>query len=402
VKYDRILIRYGELSTKGRNRKHFITHLKRNIREVLKEFKDIHIQGGHDRMYILLNGEDSNPIIQKLSTVFGIQSFSLAVRSERNLQDIQQVGLSLVKQIFKPGNTFKVTTRRGDKSFEYDTNDINHAVGGHILQNIEDIKVDVKNPDINLLVDVRPDAIYLPCDIIQGAGGLPVGSSGKAMLMLSGGIDSPVAGYLTMKRGVQIEAVHFQSPPYTSERAKQKTIDLAKKISAYSGYVKMHFVPFTKIQETIRKHIPEGYTMTATRRMMLRITDEIRRKNDGLAIVTGESLGQVASQTLESMLAINDVTVTPILRPLISMDKLEIIDIAKKIDTFEISSLPYEDCCTIFTPPSPKTRPKLSKIQYYESDFDFGPLLEEAVNNVETIIVNNEDSIENEEFADLL
>jgi len=402
VKYDRILIRYGELSTKGRNRKHFITHLKRNIREVLKEFKDIHIQGGHDRMYILLNGEDSNPIIQKLSTVFGIQSFSLAVRSERNLQDIQQVGLSLVKQIFKPGNTFKVTTRRGDKSFEYDTNDINHAVGGHILQNIEDIKVDVKNPDINLLVDVRPDAIYLSCDIIQGAGGLPVGSSGKAMLMLSGGIDSPVAGYLTMKRGVQIEAVHFQSPPYTSERAKQKTIDLAKKISAYSGYVKMHFVPFTKIQETIRKHIPEGYTMTATRRMMLRITDEIRRKNDGLAIVTGESLGQVASQTLESMLAINDVTVTPILRPLISMDKLEIIDIAKKIDTFEISSLPYEDCCTIFTPPSPKTRPKLSKIQYYESDFDFGPLLEEAVNNVETIIVNNEDSIENEEFADLL
>ncbi|PKR84315.1 tRNA uracil 4-sulfurtransferase ThiI [Heyndrickxia camelliae] len=402
MKYDRILIRYGELSTKGRNRKHFITHLKRNIREVLKEFKDIHIQGGHDRMYILLNGEDSNPIIQKLSTVFGIQSFSLAVRSERNLQDIQQVGLSLVKQIFKPGNTFKVTTRRGDKSFEYDTNDINHAVGGHILQNIEDIKVDVKNPDINLLVDVRPDAIYLSCDIIQGAGGLPVGSSGKAMLMLSGGIDSPVAGYLTMKRGVQIEAVHFQSPPYTSERAKQKTIDLAKKISAYSGYVKMHFVPFTKIQETIRKHIPEGYTMTATRRMMLRITDEIRRKNDGLAIVTGESLGQVASQTLESMLAINDVTVTPILRPLISMDKLEIIDIAKKIDTFEISSLPYEDCCTIFTPPSPKTRPKLSKIQYYESDFDFGPLLEEAVNNVETIIVNNEDSIENEEFADLL
>ncbi|MGV3464783.1 MAG: THUMP domain-containing protein, partial [Heyndrickxia sp.] len=180
MNYDRILIRYGELSTKGRNRKHFITHLKRNIREVLKEYKNIHIQGGHDRMYILLNGEDSNPIIEKLSSVFGIQSFSLAVRSDRNLQDIQQVGLSLVEQIFKPGNTFKVTTRRGDKSFEYDTNDINHAVGGHILKNIENIKVDVKNPDINLLVDVRPDAIYLSCDVIYGAGGLPVGSSGKA------------------------------------------------------------------------------------------------------------------------------------------------------------------------------------------------------------------------------
>lgn len=402
MNYDRILIRYGELSTKGRNRKHFITHLKRNIREVLKEFKNIHIQGGHDRMYILLNGENSTPILEKLSAVFGIQSFSLAVRTEKTIQDIQQVGLSLVEQIFKPGKTFKVTTRRGDKSFEYDTNDINHAVGGHILKNIENIKVDVKNPDINLLVDVRPDAIYLSCEVIQGAGGLPVGSSGKAMLMLSGGIDSPVAGYLTMKRGVQVEAVHFQSPPFTSERAKQKTIDLAKKISAYSGYVKMHFVPFTKIQETIHKQIPEGYSMTATRRMMLRITDEIRRRNDGLAIVTGESLGQVASQTLESMIAINDVTTTPILRPLISMDKLEIIDIAKNIDTFDISSLPYEDCCTIFTPPSPKTRPKLSKIQYYESDIDFDTLIEEAVNNVETIIVSNEDPIKSEQFTDLL
>ncbi|MBS4173824.1 tRNA uracil 4-sulfurtransferase ThiI [Bacillus sp. FJAT-49736] len=402
MKYDRILIRYGELSTKGRNRKHFITHLKRNIRESLKDLTNIHIQGGHDRMYILLNGEDSEPIMEKLSSIFGIQSFSLAVRTDRDIQQIQQVGLSLVEQIFKPGNTFKVTTRRGDKTFEYDTNDINHAVGGHILKNIENIKVDVKNPDINLLVDVRPDAIYLSCGVIQGAGGLPVGSSGKAMLMLSGGIDSPVAGYLTMKRGVQVEAVHFQSPPFTSERAKQKTIDLAKKISAYSGNVKMHFVPFTKIQETIHKHIPEGYSMTATRRMMLRITDEIRRKNDGLAIVTGESLGQVASQTLESMLAINDVTSTPILRPLISMDKLEIIDIAKKIDTFDISSLPFEDCCTIFTPPSPKTRPKLSKIQYYESNVDFDMLIEEAVNNVETIVVSNEDPIKDEQFFDLL
>lgn len=402
MKYDRILIRYGELSTKGKNRNHFITHLKKNIRGVLKDFKDISIQGGHDRMFILLNGEDSAPIIEELTKVFGIQSFSLAVKTEKNIDEMKEIGLKLVQQLYKDGDTFKVSTRRGDKTFEYDTNEINHEIGSHILINIKNIKVNVKKPDINLIVDVRKDGVYLSSEIIRGAGGLPVGSSGKAMLMLSGGIDSPVAGYLTMKRGVKIEAVHFHSPPFTSERAKQKAIDLAKKMAVYNGFVKMHIVPFTKIQEIIHKHIPEGYSMTATRRMMLRITDEIRRVNSGLAIVTGESLGQVASQTLESMIAINDVTSTPILRPLISMDKLEIIDIAQKIDTFEISNLPYEDCCTIFTPPAPKTRPKLDKMQYFESKVDFSALIQEALQNVETIIVSNVDKKNAENFSDLL
>lgn len=402
MKYDRILIRYGELSTKGKNRNHFITHLKKNIRGVLKDFKDISIQGGHDRMFILLNGEDSAPIIEELTKVFGIQSFSLAVKTEKNIDEMKEIGLKLVQQLYKDGATFKVSTRRGDKTFEYDTNEINHEIGSHILINIKNIKVNVKKPDINLIVDVRKDGVYLSSEIIRGAGGLPVGSSGKAMLMLSGGIDSPVAGYLTMKRGVKIEAVHFHSPPFTSERAKQKAIDLAKKMAVYNGFVKMHIVPFTKIQEIIHKHIPEGYSMTATRRMMLRITDEIRRVNSGLAIVTGESLGQVASQTLESMIAINDVTSTPILRPLISMDKLEIIDIAQKIDTFEISNLPYEDCCTIFTPPAPKTRPKLDKMQYFESKVDFSALIQEALQNVETIIVSNVDKKNAENFSDLL
>ncbi|MGE8206308.1 tRNA uracil 4-sulfurtransferase ThiI [Heyndrickxia sp. NPDC080065] len=402
MKYDRILIRYGELSTKGKNRNHFITHLKRNIRGVLKEFKNISIQGGHDRMFILLNGEDSKQIMQELSKVFGIQSFSLAVRTNKNIDEMKEIGLKLVQQLYHNGATFKVSTRRGDKTFEYDTNEINHAIGSHILMNIEGLKVDVKKPDINLIVDVRKDGVYLSSEIIQGAGGLPVGSSGKAMLMLSGGIDSPVAGYLTMKRGVKIEAVHFHSPPFTSERAKQKAIDLAKKMAAYNGFVKMHIVPFTKIQEIIHKKIPEGYSMTATRRLMLRITDEIRRINNGLAIVTGESLGQVASQTLESMVAINDVTTTPILRPLISMDKLEIIDIAQKIDTYDISNLPYEDCCTIFTPPAPKTRPKLDKIQHYETYVDFDSFIKEALENVETIIVSTENESRKEGFSDLL
>ncbi|MEK5173103.1 tRNA uracil 4-sulfurtransferase ThiI [Heyndrickxia sp. FSL W8-0496] len=402
MKYDRILIRYGELSTKGKNRNHFITHLKRNIRSVLKEFKGLVIQGGHDRMYILLNGHNSQPIMEELSKVFGIQSFSLAVKTEKNLDEMKDVGLTLVKQLYQEGMTFKVSTRRGDKSFQYDTNDINHAIGSHILMNMDSINVNVKKPDINLIVDVRRDGVYLSSEIIRGAGGLPVGSSGKAMLMLSGGIDSPVAGYLTMKRGVKIEAVHFHSPPFTSKRAKQKAIDLAKKMAPYNGNVKMHIVPFTKIQEIIHKEIPEGYSMTATRRMMLRITDEIRRKNSGLAIVTGESLGQVASQTLESMIAINDVTSTPILRPLVSMDKIEIIDIAQKIDTFEISNLPYEDCCTIFTPPAPKTRPKLDKMQYFESKVDFDSLIQETLQNIETINVSTEVKEDIEDFADLL
>ncbi|GIN86886.1 putative tRNA sulfurtransferase [Heyndrickxia sporothermodurans] len=402
MKYDRILIRYGELSTKGKNRNHFITHLKKNIRAVLKNFKEIQIQGGHDRMFILLNGEDSKPIMEELSKVFGIQSFSLAVKTEKQIDEMKDIGLKLVQQLYHEGATFKVSTRRGDKTFEYDTNEINYEIGSYILTHIQSIKVNVKNPDINLIVDVRKDGVYLSSEIIRGAGGLPVGSSGKAMLMLSGGIDSPVAGYLTMKRGVKIEAVHFHSPPFTSERAKQKAIDLAKKMAVYNGFVKMHIVPFTKIQETIHKQIPEGYSMTATRRMMLRITDEIRRMNSGLAIVTGESLGQVASQTLESMIAINDVTATPILRPLISMDKLEIIDIAKKIDTFETSNLPYEDCCTIFTPPAPKTRPKLDKMQYFESKVDFSSLIEEAVAGVETIIVSSENKENEEIFSDLL
>src|SRR5690606_20171764 len=371
MNYDRILIRYGEMSLKGRNRKHFVQKLKKNIKFILRDFKQIQIQSEWDRMYVLLNGEPAEEVISSLKHVFGIQSFSPAIKTEKNIEAIRAAALEIVRRAHTPGNTFKVSARRSDKTFEYDTNGLNHAVGAHILINVEDIKVDVKNPDLNLLVEIRHDAAYISGQVIQGAGGFPVASSGKAMLMLSGGIDSPVAGYLTMKRGVGIEAVHFHSPPFTSERAKQKALDLASKLAQYSGSVKVHIVPFTEIQETIHKQIPEGYTMTATRRMMLRIVEEIRQRQGALAIVTGESLGQVASQTMDSMFAINDVTSTPILRPLITMDKIDIIKIAEDIDTFEISNRPYEDCCTIFTPPSPKTRPKLDKIQAFEAKVDW-------------------------------
>jgi thiamine biosynthesis protein ThiI len=283
-----------------------------------------------------------------------------------------------------------VTAKRADKQFPLDTNELNYQIGSYVLINTKDLTVDVKNPTINLRVEVRSEATYLTCFDYKGAGGLPVGSGGKAMLLLSGGIDSPVAGYLSLKRGVELEIIHFFSPPYTSERAKQKVIDLSRELTAYGGKINLHIVPFTAIQEKIQEQVPENYTMTSTRRMMLKIADELREKHQALALITGESLGQVASQTLESMVAINDVTSTPILRPLITLDKSEIIDISKKIGTHDISIRPFEDCCTIFTPANPKTKPKLDKVTRFESFVDFNELVTEAVNKVETIVVTKE------------
>ncbi|RWR07759.1 tRNA uracil 4-sulfurtransferase ThiI [Siminovitchia fortis] len=390
MKYDRILIRYGELTLKGRNRKFFVRKLKTNIRMMLRRFPQTQIETLHDRMYVLLNGEPYDQVKERLAKVFGIQSFSPAIRTEKDLDQIKAAALHIVKQAHIPGGTFKISARRSDKSFEYDTQQLNYEIGSHILINVEDITVDVKKPDINVIVEIRGEGAFVSGEVVQGQGGFPARSSGKGTLMLSGGIDSPVAGYLAMKRGVDIEAVHFHSPPYTSERAKQKVLDIASKLAEFSGRIKVHIVPFTEIQEKIHEKIPEGYTMTSTRRMMLRIADEIRKKNDALAIFNGESLGQVASQTMESMLAINEVTNTPILRPLIAMDKVEIIKIATEIDTLEISNRPYEDCCTIFTPPAPKTRPKTDKIVAFESKFDWAPLLEKAVEETETLVIRSE------------
>lgn len=400
MNYDRILIRYGELSTKGRNRKLFIDKLRRNIKRVLRNYENVKIEANRERMFVLLNGENGDEIIDRLKNVFGIQSFSPAVKTEKDLEKMKEAALSLFKKNYHTGQTFKITTKRADKTFILNTDEVNHAFGTHLLKNMEGLKVNVKNPDINLQIEVREEGVYFSCENILGAGGLPVGSSGKAMLMLSGGIDSPVAGYLSMKRGLELEAVHFYSPPFTSERAKQKVIDLSEKLGNISGEVVLHIVPFTEIQQLIQQQIPENYSMTTTRRLMLRITDEIRKKYEGLAIVTGESLGQVASQTLESMYAINDVTNTPIIRPLITMDKSEIIDIAHKIDTFEISNRPYEDCCTVFVPSSPKTKPKRDKVRHYESFIDYEPFIAKAVENTETIHIKPQ-ALQEEIFEDL-
>ncbi|WP_160724003.1 tRNA uracil 4-sulfurtransferase ThiI [Bacillus sp. USDA818B3_A] len=395
MNYDRILIRYGEISTKGRNRHKFVEKLKRSVIHSLKDFPNIKVQASRDRMYVLLNGENGIEIIEKLKHIFGIQSFSPAVKVERDIEALKQSSLQLVNSLFKEGQTFKVTPKRSDKKFELNTDGINRTVGGFLLENIAGLRVDVKNPDINLRIEVREEAIYLSCEMIPGAGGMPSGSAGKAMLMLSGGIDSPVAGYMAMKRGLEIEAIHFFSPPFTSERSKEKVVDLTKKLAqSYGSAIKLHIVHFTDIQQAIREQIPENYTMTTTRRLMLRIADEIRDKQEALAIITGESLGQVASQTLESMFTINEVTNTPILRPLITMDKTDIIKIAHEIDTLEISNRPFEDCCTIFVPASPKTKPRRDKVNHYESYLDFDPLIKEAVQEVETLVIQPDDELE--------
>ncbi len=401
MNYDRILIRYGELSTKGRNRNQFIQKLTRSIKEALHDFPNVAIRGTRDRTYILLNGENGHLIVERLKSVFGIQSFSPVIKSSKELEEMKEAVLQLFIKVYKEGNTFKITTKRADKLYPMDTNELNYVFGSHVLQNVPNLKVDVKRPDINLQIEIRKEAAYISCETIYGAGGLPAGSGGRAMLMLSGGIDSPVAGYLSMKRGLELEGVHFYSPPFTSERSKQKVLDLSEKLANMNGHFQLHIVPFTDIQQLIQKQVPENYTMTTTRRLMLRITDAIREKREALAIVTGESLGQVASQTLESMYAINEVTNTPILRPLIAMDKNDIVDIAKDIETYEISNRPYEDCCTIFVPASPKTKPKRDKVTRYESFVDFEPYIQEAVEKVESILIRPQQAVKEDLFKEL-
>ena len=282
---------------------------------------------------------------------------------------------------------------------------MNDLLGGTILQAFDDIHVKMKDPDVTLRCEVRPDGIFLSYGKINGAGGLPVGTAGKAMLMLSGGIDSPVAGYLAMKRGVAIEMVHFFSPPYTSEQALNKAKQLTAKLAPYVGTIKFIQVPFTEIQETIKHEVPEGYLMTIQRRFMLRLAEKIAKKRKGLAIFNGEALGQVASQTLESMAAINDVTTMPVLRPVLSMDKNEIIEIAQKIDTFDLSIQPFEDCCTVFAPPAPKTKPRIDRARQYEERLDVDGLIQRALDGIQITEINSSDEFMNaneESFAELL
>lgn len=401
MKYTEIMVRYGELSTKGKNRKSFIMQLAENVRRTLAEFPEVKIHADRDRMHLLLNGADSEQIIPKLQKVFGIQNFSPSIQVEKNVEVLKAAVQSVMKEIYTGKETFKITAKRSDHDFELDSNELNQTLGNSVFDLFPDIQVQMKKPDINLRVEIRRDGAYLSYETIKGAGGLPVGTSGRGMLMLSGGIDSPVAGYLAMKRGVEIEAVHFASPPYTSEQALKKAKDLTRKLMPYVGSIQFIEVPFTEVQEEIKRHVPQGYWMTLTRRMMLRLTDAIREMRHGLVIINGESLGQVASQTLQSMVAINEVTTTPIIRPVVTMDKLEIIEIAQQIDTFELAIQPFEDCCTIFAPPQPKTRPRLDKVQQYEERLDIEGMMQRALENLKIEEIRTENKAVSE-FDDLL
>ena len=377
-----ILIKYGELTTKKDNRGFFIKTLRKNILNKLTDY-NIEIKDDYYRMFIYCEESDIDKIISILKSIFGIHEIVICISStDTSTLNIKNISLDIMKN--KAFKTFKVETNRSDKSYPIKSMEINNIIGGHILKNIN-CKVDVHNPDYLLNIEIRCEGVYIYENRIKGLGGYPVSTLGRGLLMLSGGIDSPVAGYLTIKRGVELYYLYFESRPHTSIEARNKVITLARKLEKYNSNGKLLVVNFTKIQEAIYKNLDPDYLITIMRRMMYRIAQRVAKKNKCLAIVNGESIGQVASQTLSSILSVNDVTNFPILRPLCSIDKLDIIDIAKKIDTYETSILPYEDCCTVFVPKHPVINPNLKHIYHEESLYDFSELLDEAVNNIEVV-----------------
>lgn len=384
VKYDTVLIRYGELSTKGKNRKDFITRLYHNVKYALRDYPSLTYQKTHDRIYIKLTDENTDEIKEKLQKVFGISSFSFTEKVESNIEKIKETCLRIAKESDK--KTFKMMTKRHDKSFPMVSDEINRTCAGEILHNTE-LKVDVHEPELLIRVEVHEKYTYITSDKIKGAGGYPAGINGKVLLLLSGGIDSPVAAYELMKRGLYVEAIHFASPPYTSEAAKNKVLKLAEMVSEYQGQMKVHVINFTDIQLEIYKTAGDPYAVTLMRRMMYRLAERCAKANHCLAIGTGESVGQVASQTLESIAVINETITMPVLRPLVCFDKVEIIDLARKIGTYETSILPFEDCCTIFDPKNPVTHPASDKCMHFESQFDYEPMLEKALETQEVVSV---------------
>ncbi len=343
-----------------------------------------------------MNGADYQEVSASLKKIFGIQNFAPSYKIEKSVPALKEAVVEIMQSIYKEGMTFKIAARRSDHNFELDSRDLNQVLGDAVFTAIPNVQVQMKSPDITLRVEIRPDAAYISHEEIKGAGGLPVGTSGKGTLMLSGGIDSPVAGYLALKRGVEIEALHFASPPYTSPGALKKAHDLTRKLTAFGGNITFIEVPFTEIQEEIKEKAPEAYLMTLTRRFMMRITDRVREERGAMVIINGESLGQVASQTLESMQAINAVTNTPVIRPVVTMDKLEIIDIAQEIDTFDISIQPFEDCCTIFAPDRPKTNPKIKNVEQYEARMDVEGLVERAVAGIIVTEITPKEEVKDE------
>lgn len=381
-----ILIKYGELTTKKANRNLFINIITDNIRASLANY-NVNIEKNRVRMFITVTPSSFDEVLNILQNIFGIHSIVVAYKVNTNIDTIYSSVLEVASSV--DFNTFKVETDRADKSFPISSPDFSRNIGAHILKNIPSKKVDVHKPDYLLRLEIRHDYTYIYSKEIKGAGGYPLGVAGKGLLMLSGGIDSPVAGYLAMKRGIKLECIYFESPPHTSPAAKNKVESLVRILNKYQPSIRLHVINFTKIQEAIYKNIDPTYMITIMRRMMYRITEKVLRERKCYVIVNGESVGQVASQTLTSMQVINNVTNLPVIRPVACFDKLEIIDISRKIGTYETSILPYEDCCTIFLPKHPVINPDLSTAIKYENSIDYASLIEEAVNTRETIVIDN-------------
>lgn len=397
---DVVIVRFGELMLKGRNRHRFIRSVNDQIRNAMIPYPDVTIQEEHGRLYLVLNGTAFSKVAEGLDKVFGIANYSPAWITELDLKAIQESAVRLIEASDPRPSTFKVTVRRANKRFPYDSQEVGREVGGYVLQSVEGLKVDVHSPEMDVRVEIRDQHAYVFTTVIEGNRGYPLGSNGKALLMLSGGIDSPVAGWLGMRRGLEIEAVHFHSYPYTSERAKQKVIELSRILSQYANPFTLHLVSFTEIQTKLKEQCPESILITVMRRIMLRICSKLAERRHASAIVTGENLGQVASQTLASLNVIGRATELPLLRPLITMDKLEIIRHAEQIGTYSTSILPYEDCCTIFLPKSPTTNPSLSRVEQAERKMEewLEEEMEKAVSSVETMRVSWQDKDKLDEY----
>ncbi|MDD4066121.1 MAG: tRNA 4-thiouridine(8) synthase ThiI [Bacilli bacterium] len=385
MKYDCLLIRFGELNTKGRNKQEFINLLYRNIKQALRDFPNLEFIKAHDRIYVNLNETDNEAVVARLKTVSGIENMSFVYKVESDITKIIATSLELAES--KETGTFKVVTRRSDKRFPIHSDDVNRAVAEVILQKTKHT-VDVHHPSFFIKIEIRDEGTFIFFDSIKGLGGYPLGVGGKSLVLLSGGIDSPVASFMMMKRGVKIEAIHYASPPYTAPGALAKVVDLLKVLSKIQGPIALHIVPFTKLQEAVYDTKDESYAITLMRRMMYRIAEQVALKRNCLALVSGESIGQVASQTLNSMAVINEVIKMPMIRPLATYDKEEIINISKSIGTYEISIRPFIDCCTIFTPKNPVIKPVSSRAVELEAKFDYQTLVNECVENIQTIYID--------------
>lgn len=383
-----ILVRYTEIHLKGLNRPYFERALVDNMKRALRGLEP-KIQREHGRIYVRGIGEESFPdALDRLTRVFGIHSVSPAIAVEKDWETVVSAALGLMEKRMEeePNSTFKVLARRSDKHYFMNSDEINRELGGRVLERFPSLSVDVHKPEIKLSVEIR-DMAYIYCEEIKGAAGMPTGTAGKAALLISGGIDSPVAGYMMAKRGLNLSAVHFYSYPYTSERARDKVVELTRLVSKYAGEIKLFLVPFTDIQMTIYEKCPEKETTVLMRRLMMKIAERLAREEGALALITGESLGQVASQTLEALCVTNDAVSMPVFRPLIGFDKDDIMEVARRIGTYETSILPYEDCCTVFVPKHPVTKPKLEELRASEAAVDFTEMIEKAIENTEIMLI---------------